>query len=1166
MLIDLSKAASVLMVVAFAMMGTSACAGRTAAVLRSGLSGDDPALVDALSSEIKAAGYTVTEIDSATLCDAAALTSAKFDLLVLPNAGPLPAKSIPTVDAYLRGGGDLIALNAPMWQRALFEIGGKWLTREEYQRENASVSPEHVIFSFEPEAISDWRRSSNEPSQPTLIETIAEGPGPGIRALHVKIPKLTSYDTTGPETVENPFFDGASLTVFSAKGDGKTNQLAIEWNEKDGARWIAVVPLTTEWRQYVLSPQDFRFWNSNPARGFHGDRFHPENAKGMAVGLAMTHTDAVGGGAHEYWVGPIGTAKATPEFETFLSAVAPPALDTLSPGYKMYECRGVKTLVYSDHATCIPPDAPSGETKSAPPMGEPAPSDFPVPSVIRAPQPRPTASGFDKGRTWRYIPIVEAGHGGPGLPCDWSGNPVTMMVNAAGPYKGSVWASFGIGDLNWYMNPQVLKLIGKIAARMDDPVWILDAGPDRYTYFDKQDANAGLRVVNLSDETQSGITGTVEVRDVAANKVLSRNWTLTLAPGEVKSVSVAWKTRLGEPFPGSAGVDPEDPCGYTVDAELTRSGTVIDYVICEGDVLPPKKTKHFVTIKDGDFMLDGKRWRAHGVNYMPSSGIGAEDGSYFEHWIGKPSYDPEIIQRDLEHIKDMGFNSVSIFIYSGWAGCQNLVDILRRIDGLGMKANVGLRPGLPHWFVWNDIRKIIELNRLAENDAVFAYDIAWEPMWGTQAERKVWDAEWEAWIVERYGSVENAEKDWAYKTPRDESGKLTNPEPSEIDTDGPWRVMTAAYRRFLDTKLYKMYGDARRLIRGIAPNHFVSFRMAEAANPNYRWEGRIPYDFPYLAAAVDILEPEAYGRVGDWERVMPGWFQAEYGRWAAPAKPFVWAEAGVSTWDTGRMANSPARLSYAASSYENFYKLLINTAADGVYFWWYPGGFRVGENSDYGVINPDGTDREVTKVIREYGPKFVKGPDAKPVDYFITIDRDAHPDGLAGIYDRKKAEFWNQLGAGKTPGFRTEGTGTDSANCPLVAVGNTRLNGSNPPKYLDGAIDTVEVLVAGKWVPVEKGGKVKVDGGKPVVARVAVTNLGEARWLSTGTGAVALIAEGNGKLATKLTASVDHLASATLGGVRLTSGALSSTAVVTLRLGISNRTRFGEKFALTLEP
>ena len=36
----------------------------------------------------------------------------------IPLAPP-PAKAMPTIEGYLSGGGDIIALNAPLWQRAL---------------------------------------------------------------------------------------------------------------------------------------------------------------------------------------------------------------------------------------------------------------------------------------------------------------------------------------------------------------------------------------------------------------------------------------------------------------------------------------------------------------------------------------------------------------------------------------------------------------------------------------------------------------------------------------------------------------------------------------------------------------------------------------------------------------------------------------------------------------------------------------------------------------------------------------------------------------------------------------------------------------------------------------------------------------------------------------
>ncbi|MDI6829044.1 MAG: hypothetical protein QME62_11225, partial [Armatimonadota bacterium] len=701
------------------------------------------------------------------------------------------------------------------------------------------------------------------------------------------------------------FPDGHTLTVFSAKGDERTTQLAIEWDEKDGSRWIATVALTTEWQQYVLTPDDFKFWISVPNRGGPGDRFRPENAVSMSVGLAQTHTSAIGTGRFEYWIGPFGTAKMTPEYEELLNAIVPPALDTLSPSYKLFEPSEVASLEVRKDQVIVPP------------------TTIPLPSIIRSPHPRPKGGGFDKGRDWRWIPILEA-RTSKG---EWRGNPVTMMVHASGPFKGGVWASFGIGDMNWFKQPEVRQVIRKIAEKMRNGIFFLDAGTNFYTYFEDQPITVGFNAVNLSAEPCKDLIGRVRLLDKSSGKVIySHEWPLAInGNNDLARKQVDWNIN-------------KLPTGELIaEATLYKGSKEVDHVTHEVGFWKPKKEKSFVTIKDGEFMLEGKRWRPCGVNYMPSSGIGTEDGNYFEHYLSARSYDPEVFQRDIEHIKDMGYNAVSIFIYSGHEKAQNLNDLLRRLEKLGLKANLALRPGTPMNFLWPQIGEIIKNARLMDNDTVFAYDLAWEPSFGHHRDRTIWDGEWEKWIIERYGSIENAEKDWGFAVPRDENGKVTNPLPHQVDSTGEWNRMTAAYRRFLDTLLYKKYSAARRLVRSVDPNHLISFRMAEAANPTFRWEGRIPYDFPYLAGAVDFLAPEAYGRIGEWEAVKPGWFEREWARLWAPKLPMIWAEQGCSTWEMSRMQTSPWRLDFQAKHYKAFYEMLIKSCADGIFSWWYPG-------------------------------------------------------------------------------------------------------------------------------------------------------------------------------------------------------------------------------------
>lgn len=1124
---------------------------RVAALVRSGIEGEDAALVLSLQELLKSEDYQVTEFDCADLCNAGKLNATAISLLVLPDASALPASSMPTVDAYLRGGGDIIALRTPLWQRPLLHFGEQWQTAEEYALASAATTPANLLLDFDPSNPPDLKRNSNTLDAPTQWGCVPNGPAEGVGALHVKIANLTSWETIGAPSLQSPFPEGHTLTVFSAKGGPGTTQLAVEWSEKNNSRWIATIPLTTEWRRYVLKPTDFKLWydyvSDKPSR----PALTPSEAARMSFGLAFTHTTALSQGDHEYWISLFGTAPATGEYQTMADVGRPPALDTLSPTYKFYEMTDVGSIESRSDQIVV------------------SHRRYPVPKVVRSSYARPKGGGFDKNRTWRWIPLLEA----VSPSGDWRGVPATLLVHADGEFQGGVWASFSVEDRDWYRSEEVLQTISEVARFMKQDTFILDGGSNFYTYFDKQPMTLGVRATNFSAHSPKTVQARVRVYEnsMRGAKVHEKTWHLSMKSGEVCEVSASFTPRRWLKK------------GYRVTAELLDNEATLDKVTHEAHVWRPKKRKNYITIQDGEFRLKGERWRAHGVNYMPSSGLGIEDGKYFEHYLQRRSYDPEVYIRDLDRVKDMGMNSVSIFIYGdmykGEANKDhNLLDILRLLEERELYVNLSLRPGDPVNYydkhpIDQMLRDFVQYYRLAENDMIFAYDLAWEPSFGHHNERKKWDRDWEQWIIERYGSVENAEKDWGFNVPRDEEGAVTNPLPDQVDQDGDYRVMTAAYRRFLDTLLYKKYRYAQQVIESVDPNHYISFRMSEAANPTYRWGGRITYDFPYLAAALGFLSPEAYGRIGTWERAKPGWFVREYALWAAPDKPTLWAEAGVSVWDQARMTQSELRLKVAADAYREFYRLLISSCADGVYYWWYPGGFRFGENSDYGIINPDGTDREVTQVIRKNAKPFLQGASRKPTDFWIEFDRDAYPEGVTGVYETVEETFWKAIEDGYTPGLTTAGTNTNSANCPLLAVGNTPCNGSNPPKYLDGAFDVVEIQNAdGKWVHVSKGAKIRVASNKPVRARLTITNLAEAAWITDktaqkdhgGGGAVSLVVDGGTRIA--LTKAVPRHGRWTIRNAHLTEKPITKPTELILTFQAEGRTQFGEKFAVRLIP
>ena len=103
-----------------------------------------------------------------------------------------------------------------------------------------------------------------------------------------------------------------------------------------------------------------------------------------------------------------------------------------------------------------------------------------------------------------------------------------------------------------------------------------------------------------------------------------------------------------------------------------------------------------------------------------------------------------------------------------------------------------------------------------------------------------------------------------------------------------------------------------------------------------------------------------------------------------------------------------------ADYYRMMYDICLKSGADGLIFWWYPGGFRVGENSDFSLVDPDGTERASAKVVREKSATFLNAPLAPAPDTWLEYDPYGYPDGPVGIY----REFGEKFRALEADGHR----------------------------------------------------------------------------------------------------------------------------------------------------
>ncbi|MEW6234923.1 MAG: hypothetical protein AB1656_06010 [Candidatus Omnitrophota bacterium] len=949
------------------------------AILLDDLPNHHPEIALHLASLLLDKGYGLRTIGVRELLNSSVVNAANFDLLVLPSAGSLPAQSVDIIENYIAQGGDVFALGAPAFSDWLWNNGGQWFSESSWRERLSKASAERMLFNFEEEDLNQWERNTNTPDSPFAKE-LAEGiEGNG---LHVRIENMAGWDGLASPLVTNPFLYGESLTVFYVKGTKETRALNLEWVERDGSRWIAVFPVADEWRKVVLAPSDFHYWQSTPERGKPGDVFQPQNAVRLKIGAAWTHTGSRGG-EYEFFIDEIGTAY-NPLGDKPLASHTPPPIEGLSPSYKFYPITEAAQLMRRELVSL--------EEMS-----------LPLPASMSAHHPRPTGKGFNKKRGWRWIPLLDA----IGSRREWRGAPASMFVDFQKPNRFSIRASYSINDPDWHQEDAVLQSITSSINRMANGIFFEEAGSEFFTYRRGRPVVIGARAANLSAQDAKDLTLRFELKIKGDKRPVKRI---------IQSIDIP----AGAIFSASHTVRlPKRDGDFELTVRLFHGDSLLDEIEHDLFVYRPKSEtlQRFVSAHKGDFYLDGKKWYVHGVNYMPSTGIAAEDGPYYEQWLGSRSYDPEFIQRDLERCRDMGFNSISIFLYYQSLYADNLLDILRRCDNLGLKVNLSLRPGSPMDYNLEWWEEMIRFNRLWECDAIYAYDIAWEPFFGTEEQRRKYDPDWRLWIARKYGALEAAEKAWEFPAPKID-GNLTSPSARLLGQDGPHRKMIADYRRFADELIQFKYKAAADRIRALDPNHLISFRMTVTGDPTFLGDKNMPYDFPGVAICMDFMAPEGYGRIGDWERVKPGQFTVSYARCCAPGKPVIWAEAGVQAWDNQKMQTDPEPLEFQGKYFADFYKMVLNSYSNGVVWWWYPGGFRVGENSDFGIINPDGTDRPATRVIRQFAAQVLAERTIPKPNVEIEIDRDADARGLYGLYDQVKKDYWEAVESGKWPGLR----------------------------------------------------------------------------------------------------------------------------------------------------
>ncbi len=616
-------------------------------------------------------------------------------------------------------------------------------------------------------------------------------------------------------------------------------------------------------------------------------------------------------------------------------------------------------------------------------------------------------------------------------------------------------------------------------------VGFLNAGATRIVVLPGEPIAVGARVLNAS--RKSVVAEVAWSVRVGSRRVSRPHVRLTIPAGEARDVKAA----LPEPLP---------PGEYRIDAVLTIDGAPCDRLesyLRLFDPAAPRRSQQRIRASGGHFTARGRRIFLHGINYRPRSVAGLEPARYRDHWLTPQNYDPDVSEADLAAISKLGFNMVSIQYNRPDQG-RPLLDFLERCRRHGIWANVFI--GAASRLRFDPARNAAMLRAalLPGNETVFAYDLAWEPHFGKHNARCVHDDAWRAWVLEQYGTLPAAEQAWGVPAPKDERGRLTNPSDRQISEDGPHRVLVAAYRRFLDDLVSRLYGRVVRHLRTLDPEALFGVRTGYGGTGQRGNNEDMGYDLLSGAAHLDFISPESYGMPLHYQQARSTGFITAYARYAGHGKPVFWSEFGASI---GPRDGTAATRRDQARLCETMMRVIADSGADAMAVWWWAGGWRVNELSDYGVSNPDGTPRESAIILGEWGRKFISSPpeplgSGRPLR--MEIDRDADARGLHGLWERSGDRFVYAREAGRRVLLVTPATCTDTAAMPRVQVGNVPYRGTGPLKYANAEIAALRVGWAGGERTVENGSELEVPGDTHYEVTVTLVNTGEAAWTPAG--------------------------------------------------------------------
>lgn len=564
----------------------------------------------------------------------------KTELVIVAGADTITGQCRYALDQYLYKKGRVLMLGGPAFEKVTYLSDGKFLTLSEYLRsEYGKLTDDRKLTVFD---------TSDETAHSAFVRS--RNPGSGVnnwdnggwfsygdfgfdsesgKQMKVRLTNLQSagwaYDAFRcPFEADNAYKSKVNAIGFWAKSDEAepTTGVVLELVDSQGVAWYAKVELTSEWQYYMFSAEDFSYYEN---RGNVATASSPQFAGIRSIGFGLDNAVfAQTQGNHAYYLTEVELLVMDSDMLNYIRDID---LDSVSPytsvQYSITNGASIETYANQIFVTD---------------------RDYVLAEELVSCQPGTQGTGYNKGRYYRFIPLLEIKDAG-GFHSGYAAwINLYSRTTSSTDREGAIVGYFSSCSADFYDVNGILA-VADAAKAMSRDVFLIEGGSDEYTYIpeDTSEITVGGAYVDLSRYKDAEVTLAVELFD---GDTLLGTYT---SDSDLNSAPLFNGAMT---FRNTFSISKERP--NHVVTTLKADGVIVDRIEQTIDYweAKPESERNYVYVEDGYYKRNGEIINVIGVNYWPSYHLALQ--YYNGEFDTRAKYDPDVVRADLARIKELG--------------------------------------------------------------------------------------------------------------------------------------------------------------------------------------------------------------------------------------------------------------------------------------------------------------------------------------------------------------------------------------------------------------------------------------------------------------------------------------------------------------------------------